>query len=191
MRWHYLSCLPLRHRALRGVRNWILRRALWPSSLASVPSHGVAMCAQRQRSGAPVRASLLNRLGVPGMGTILWGESPLWNLWRSYMVCTTTTSRGQGPLGDRWSEGSLFANPRVDGQESHRRPSLRVSWPRTTKPTEGGDRVNAAMVWRKIVLLPGETCLPCVGACAGAPSSVMAAPRRQESAASIVVGFAP
>ena len=30
------------------------------------------------------------------MGTILWGESPLLNPWKSYVLYTTATSRGQG-----------------------------------------------------------------------------------------------
>ena len=44
----------------------------------------------------PALAGPLDCLGVPGMGTILWGGSPLWNPWKSYVLYTTATSRGQG-----------------------------------------------------------------------------------------------
>jgi len=106
---------------------------------------------------------------------------------------THATSRGQGLTGDRWSEGSLFANPRADEQKSHSRPSARMSQPSMTKSTKGGHRVNAAVVWRQIVFLPGETCLlgvagvPLWPACE-APRSAMAGGRRQESAEGIVAG---
>ena len=77
------------------------------------------------------------------------------------MIATLkSTSREQVRGGDEPCGGSLSANLRIDGQKSHRRPSLRVSRPSTTKPAGGGDGVNAAMVWRQIVFLPGEIYLP-------------------------------
>jgi hypothetical protein len=47
---------------------------------------------------------------------------------------------------------------RADEQKSHRRPSLRASQHKMTKPTRTVDRVNAAVVHGKLMFLLGEIC---------------------------------
>jgi hypothetical protein len=99
---------------------------------------------------------------VPGMGTILWGASPLYIIRKGVKVTTLkSTSRRQGWKGDRPSEGSRRANLRADGQKSHTRPNPRASQHHLTKPIRNfWGMVNAAVVQEKIMLLPGEICQP-------------------------------
>lgn len=56
----------------------------------------------------------------------------------SYCRTNATTSRRQGQSREGWSEGSLSAKVRADGQKSHRRLSLRASQHKMTKPTGYG-----------------------------------------------------
>ena len=90
----------------------------------------------------------------------LWGESPLYENRKVFMIKNTikSTSRRQWRKGDRPSEGSRSANVRDDEQKPHTRLSLRASWHNTTKPTGSGDRVNAAFVHGKFTFLSGEIC---------------------------------
>jgi hypothetical protein len=67
-----------------------------------------------------------------------------------------TISRGQGHIGDGLSEGSLFANPRVDVQELYTRPSFWMSQPNMTKSPERRNKVNTAIAGRMFISLPGE-----------------------------------
>ena len=70
-----------------------------------------------------------------------------------------TTSRRQGQGREDLSEGSRSAKVRAEGHELHRRLSLRASQHWMTKPTDAVDRVNAAVVHGKFMLLLGEICL--------------------------------
>jgi len=99
---------------------------------------------------------------VPGMGMILWGASPLY-IFREEVIMTTSksTSRRQGQRGDPMSERSPSANLRADEQKSHRRPNpwaREHNIPKPVRRTWG--LVNAAVVQREIMSLPGESCLP-------------------------------
>jgi hypothetical protein len=97
------------------------------------------------------------------MGVNLWGESPLYENLKVFIVVDTTksTSRRQGRLREEGSEGSPMAKVRADGQKPHIRLSLRASQPHMAKPTGSGDRVNAAFVHRKFTFLSGEICASC------------------------------
>jgi len=57
-----------------------------------------------------------------------------------------TTSRRQGRFREKMSEGSPSAKRRAYGQKHHRRPSLRVSGHKITKPFGSGDKVNDEVV---------------------------------------------
>ena len=103
-------------------------------------------------------------LCVPGMGTILWGESPLYIIWKVfYMTTLKSTSRGQGWKGDRPSEGSLSANLRAYAQKLYQaEPQGESAQHDEARPDHCG-MVNTEVVQRKIVFLPGETtCLSCL-----------------------------
>ena len=67
-------------------------------------------------------------LGTPGMGTNLWGESPLWvnqhRIWSRIRPPMITTSLRQVQSREGLCGGSLTAKVRADGQKSHTRPSL-------------------------------------------------------------------
>jgi len=101
-----------------------------------------------------------NRLCVPGMGMILWGESPLYIFQKGDETSPLkSTSRWQGRKGDQPSERSLSANLRADEQKSHIRPNPWVSEHNITKPAwRTWGMVNAAVVQGRIMLLPGEIC---------------------------------
>ena len=98
---------------------------------------------------------------VPGMGTILWGESPLYIIWEVfYMTTLKSTSRGQGRKGDRPSEGSLSANLRAYAQKLYQaEPQGESAQHDEARPDHCG-MVNTEVVQRKIVFLPGEIYLP-------------------------------
>ena len=133
--------------------------------------------------------SALNLLCVPGMGMILWGESPLY-IFRKGVILTTlkSTSRWQGRKGDRPSERSLSANLRADGQKPHIRPNPWVSEHNITKPVwRTWEMVNAAVVQRRIMLLPGEICPTLRPPLVVAPHVVMHGVIGQRSADGIVV----
>ena len=113
------------------------------------------------------------------------------------MNAIKSTSRRQGRFREEWSEGSRRANVRADGQKSHRRLSLRVSWHDITKPTGSGDRVNAAVVHGKFTFLSGEICLimrqvrvvSAIMANPEAPCMATCRVSRQKSAEGIVVPY--
>jgi hypothetical protein len=94
------------------------------------------------------------------MGVNLWGESPLYENLKVFIVMDTnkSTSRRQGRLREEGSEGSPMANVRDDEQKPHTRLSSWASWHNTTKPIGSGDRVNAAFVHGKFTFLSGEIC---------------------------------
>ena len=95
------------------------------------------------------------------MGMNLWGESPLYENLKVFIVVMDTnksTSRRQGRLREEGSEGSRSANVRADEQKPHRRLSPQASWHDTTKPAGSGGRVNAAFVHGKFAFLSGEIC---------------------------------
>jgi hypothetical protein len=95
------------------------------------------------------------------MGMNLWGESPLYENLKVFIVMMDTnksTSRRQGRLREEGSEGSRSANVRADEQKPHRRLSPWASWHNITKPTGSGGRVNAAVVHGKFMFLSGEIC---------------------------------
>jgi hypothetical protein len=87
------------------------------------------------------------RLCTPGTGVNLWGESPLYeNPVNAEISISRSTSRRQGRSRETGSGGSRSAKLRADEQKQHTRPSLRASQHNMTKPTDLGDRVNAAVV---------------------------------------------
>jgi hypothetical protein len=94
------------------------------------------------------------------MGMNLWGESPLYENLKVFIVMDTnkSASRRQGRLREEGSEGSRSANVRADEQKPHRRLSPWASWHNTTKPTGSKGRVNAAVVYGKFMSLSGEIC---------------------------------
>ena len=98
---------------------------------------------------------------MPGMGTILWGESPLYIIWKVfYMTTLKSTSRGQGRKGDRPSDGSLSANLRAYAQKLYQaEPQGESAQHDEARPDHCG-MVNTEVVQRKIVFLPGEIYLP-------------------------------
>ena len=95
------------------------------------------------------------------MGVNLWGESPLYENLKVFIVMDTnkSSSRRQGRLRYEGSEGSPIANVRDDGQKPRTSLSLWVSWHNTTKPIGSGDRVNAAFVHGKFTFLFVEICV--------------------------------
>jgi len=95
------------------------------------------------------------------MGMDLWGESPLYENLKVFIVIMDTnksTSRRQGRLREEGSEGSRSANVRADEQKPYRRLSPWASWHNTTKPTGSWGRVNTAVVHGKFMSLSGEIC---------------------------------
>ena len=94
------------------------------------------------------------------MGVNLWGESPLYENRKVYMVMDTnkSTSRRQGRLREEGSEGSPMANVRDDEQKPHIRLSPWASRHNTSEAHRFGGRVNAAFVHGKFTFLSGEIC---------------------------------
>jgi hypothetical protein len=94
------------------------------------------------------------------MGVNLWGESPLYENRKVFMIKNTikSTSRRQWRLREEGSKGSRSAKVRDDEQKPHTRLSSWASWHNTTKPTGSGGRVNAAFVHGKFTFLSGEIC---------------------------------
>ena len=77
------------------------------------------------------------------------------------MITLKSTSRGQGWKGDRPSERSLSANLRANGQKQHSKAEPQgESAPLDEAHLDHCGRVNAVVVQRKIMFLPGEICLP-------------------------------
>ncbi len=76
------------------------------------------------------------------------------------MTTLKSTSRGQGRKGDRPSEGSLSANLRANVQELYQaEPQGESAQHDEARPDHCG-MVNAVVVQRKIVFLPGEIYQP-------------------------------
>jgi hypothetical protein len=98
---------------------------------------------------------------VPGMGMILWGASPLYIVWRVVIIIghLKSTSRRQGRKGDQPPERSPSANLRADEQKLHIKaePQGESAQHGEARPDLWG-RVNAAVVWGMIMLLPEEIC---------------------------------
>ena len=77
------------------------------------------------------------------------------------MIPLKSTSRGQGWKGDRPSERSLSANLRANGQKQHSKAEPQgESAQHDEAHLDHCGRVNAVVVQRKIMFLPGEICLP-------------------------------
>jgi hypothetical protein len=108
------------------------------------------------------------------MGMILWGESPLYIVWRVVIIIDhlKSTSRQQGRKGDQPCERSPSANLRADEQKLHNKaePQGESAQHDKAHPDLWG-RVNAAVVrpnevtsalgvQGKIMFLPGEICQP-------------------------------
>src|SRR3990172_3684740 len=94
------------------------------------------------------------------MGVNLWGESPLYENRKVFMIMDTnkSTSRRQGRLREERSEGSLMSNVRDDEQKPHIRLSPWASRHNTSEAHRFGGRVNAAFVHGKFTFLSGEIC---------------------------------
>ena len=126
---------------------------------------------------------------MPGMGMILWGESPLY-IFREGVILTTSksTSRRQGLRGDLMSERSRSANLRADVQKPHSRPNPWAREHNISKPAwRIWGMVNAAVVQGKIMFLPGEICPALRPPMVGAPRAAMHGVIGQKSADGIVV----
>jgi hypothetical protein len=95
------------------------------------------------------------------MGVNLWGESPLYENRKVFMLMDTnkSTSRRQGRLREEGSGGSRSANVRGDEQKPHIRLSPWASRHNTSEAHRFGDRVNAAFVHGKFTSLSGEICV--------------------------------
>jgi hypothetical protein len=92
---------------------------------------------------------VFTRLCVPGMGMILWGESPLYIVWRVVITIDhlKSTSRRQGRKGDRASERSPSANLRADEQKLHIKAEPQGESAQHDEALPGlWGRVNAAVV---------------------------------------------
>lgn len=76
------------------------------------------------------------------------------------MITLKSTSRGQGREGDRTSEGSLSANLRAYGQKLYQAEPQGESAQHDEAHPDHCGRVNAEVVQRRIVFLPGEIYLP-------------------------------
>ena len=94
------------------------------------------------------------------MGVNLWGESPLYENRKVFMIMDTnkSTSRRQGRLREEGSGGSRSAKVRADGQKPHIRLSPWASRHHTSEAHRFGGRVNAAFVHGKFTFLSGEIC---------------------------------
>ena len=94
------------------------------------------------------------------MGVNLWGESPLYENRKVFIIMDTnkSTSRRQGRLREEGSKGSPMANVRDDEQEPHIRLSSWASRHNTNEAHRFGSRVNAAFVHGKFTFLSGEIC---------------------------------
>jgi len=112
----------------------------------------------KKKSGYSRSVSMALR--TPGMGVNLWGESPLYENRKVFMIKNTikSTSRRQWRFREERSEGSRMAKVRDDEQKPHTRLSPRASWHNTTKPAGSRGRVNAAFVHGKFTFLSGEIC---------------------------------
>ena len=77
------------------------------------------------------------------------------------MITLKSTSRWQGWEGDRLSERSLSANLRANEQEQHSKAEPQgESAQHDEAHLDHCGMVNAVVVQRKIMFLPGEICLP-------------------------------
>ncbi len=79
---------------------------------------------------------------------------------RCLMTTSKSTSRRQGWKGDRPSEGSLSANLRANVQKLYQAEPQGESAQHDEAQPDHCGRVNAVVVQRKIVFLPGEIYLP-------------------------------
>jgi len=92
---------------------------------------------------------------------ILWGESPLYIIRRD--VITTfqkVLADGKGDESDLTPERSLSANLRADVQKLYQAEPQGESAQHDEAHLDHCGMVNAAVVQRKIMFLPGEICLP-------------------------------
>ncbi len=77
------------------------------------------------------------------------------------MITFKSTSRWQGWKGDQPSERSLSANLRANGQKQHSKAEPQgESAQHDEAHLDHCGMVNAVVVQRKIMFLPGEICLP-------------------------------
>ena len=77
------------------------------------------------------------------------------------MITLKSTSRWQGWKGDQPSERSLSANLRANGQKQHSKAEPQgESAQHDEAHLDHCGMVNAVVVQRKIMFLPGEICLP-------------------------------
>ena len=77
------------------------------------------------------------------------------------MITLKSTSRWQGWKGDQLSERSLSANLRANGQKQHSKAEPQgESAQHDEAHLDHCGMVNAVVVQRKIMSLPGEICLP-------------------------------
>ena len=95
------------------------------------------------------------------MGVNLWGESPLYENRKVFMIKNTikSTSRRQWRLREEGSEGSRSANVRDDEQKPHTRFSSWASRHNTSEAHRFGSRINAAFVHGKFTRsrsMPGQ-----------------------------------
>ena len=103
------------------------------------------------------------------------------------MSTLKSTSRWQGQTGDRMSEGSLSANLRAYVQKQHQaEPQGESAQHDEARPDQGG-MVNAEVVQRKIVFLPGEICPTYASTWLEALRAVMHEVIGQKSAEGVVV----
>jgi hypothetical protein len=134
------------------------------------------------------------------MGMVLWGESPLYIVWRAVIIDNLkSTSRRQGRKGDQASERSLSANLRTDEQKLHIKAepqgesaqhdeALPDLWGRVNAAVVRPNEVTSALgVWGRIMFLPGEICRLCDHPQVVAPHVVMHGVIGQKSADGIVV----
>ena len=87
-------------------------------------------------------------------------ESPVHYLGVFYMTTLKSTSRRQGRKGDRPSEGSLRANLRANEQKLYQAEPQGESAQHDKAHPDHCGMVNAVVVQRKIVFLPGEIYQP-------------------------------
>lgn len=121
--------------------------------------HNVANQPTEKR--AAVFGSAEFALCVPGMGMILWGESPLYIIRRD--VITTfqkVLAEGKGDRSDSAPKRSLSANLRADGQKLYQAEPQGESAQLDEAHPDHCGMVNAAVVQRQIMFLPGEICRP-------------------------------
>ena len=108
------------------------------------------------------QSARLSELCAPNMGANLWGASPLWE----YRLGLNVSKANHEPKARAKPRGIVRRKPECKRCEATNRNRIvkaegcEASWHMAAKPTGTQPTVNAALVHRQFVFLPGEICAP-------------------------------